>query len=76
MGTACAIGEQTRVAGLALAGVTVLAAERPDAVREAFAALPQDVTLLIVTPAAADALGHEVLERTCPFAVVMPEPPG
>jgi vacuolar-type H+-ATPase subunit F/Vma7 len=75
MGTACAIGEQTRVAGLALAGVTVLAAEQPDAVREAFAALPGEVTLLIVTPAAADTLGRDVLDRTCPLTVVMPEPP-
>ena len=75
MGTVAVIGEQTRVGGLALAGATVLAAERPDAVRRAFACLPQNVTLLIVTQAAADALGREVLEGSRPLAVVMPEPP-
>ncbi|WP_338674838.1 V-type ATP synthase subunit F [Streptomyces sp. SCSIO 30461] len=67
-----AIGEQVRVAGLALAGVTVLIAEEPDAVRRAWQSLPHDVTLVIVTPAAADTLGQAMLDSARPLAAVMP----
>ncbi|WP_406481153.1 V-type ATP synthase subunit F [Streptomyces sp. NBC_01615] len=56
-----AIGEQARVAGLALAGVTVLVAEEPESVRRAWQGLPQGVALVIVTPAAADTLGSALL---------------
>ncbi|MDF3293290.1 V-type ATP synthase subunit F [Streptomyces silvisoli] len=72
MGTVAAIGERTRVAALALAGVTVVPAEGPEHVREAWAALPTDVTLVIVTPAAADALGPEALDGVRPLTAVMP----
>ncbi|MER7467276.1 V-type ATP synthase subunit F [Streptomyces sp. NPDC097981] len=72
MGRVAAIGEQTRVAGLALAGVTVLVAEEPEAVRQAWQDLPQDVALVIVTPAAADTLGPALLESTRPLTAVMP----
>lgn len=56
MGRVAAIGEQTRVAGLALAGTVVLVAEEPDAVRRTWRSLPDDVELVILTPAAAEAL--------------------
>ncbi|MCQ4042731.1 V-type ATP synthase subunit F [Streptantibioticus rubrisoli] len=72
MGTVAAIGERTKVAPLALAGVSVLPAEDPERVREAWAALPPDVTLVIVTPTAADALGPEVLDGVRPLTAVMP----
>ncbi|MCQ4080612.1 V-type ATP synthase subunit F [Streptomyces sp. RB6PN25] len=72
MGSAAAIGEQVRVTGLALAGVTVLVAEDPHAVREAWRALSDEVTLVIVTPAAADALGPGIVESTRPLTAVMP----
>jgi vacuolar-type H+-ATPase subunit F/Vma7 len=72
VGRVAAIGEQTRVAGLALAGVTALAAEEPDAVRRAWRELPPDTALVIVTPAAARALDPDRLEGTAPLVEVMP----
>lgn len=72
MGRVAAVGERTRVAGLALAGVTVVAAEEPRAVREAWQGLPRDVTLVILTPAAADALGPALGAGARPLTVVMP----
>ncbi|KUO15990.1 V-type ATP synthase subunit F [Streptomyces dysideae] len=72
MGRVAAIGEQVRVAGFALAGVVVLAAEGPDAVREAWRNLPDDVELVILTPAAADALGPASSEAATPLSAVMP----
>ncbi|WP_206305825.1 V-type ATP synthase subunit F [Actinacidiphila soli] len=72
MGRVAAIGEQARVAGLALAGVTVLVAEEPESVRRAWHDLPQDVALVIVTPAAADTLGPALLDGTRPLTAVMP----
>jgi vacuolar-type H+-ATPase subunit F/Vma7 len=56
MGRVAAIGEHTRVAGLALAGTVVLVAEDPDTVRRIWRSLPDDVELVILTPAAAEAL--------------------
>ncbi|WKX69015.1 V-type ATP synthase subunit F [Streptomyces sp. XD-27] len=67
-----AIGERVRVSGFALAGVTVYVAEDPAAVREAWRTLPADTGLVIVTPAAADALGTAPLEETRPLTAVMP----
>lgn len=72
VGRVAAVGERTRVAGLALAGVTVVAAEEPRAVREAWRGLPRDVTLVILTPAAADALGPALGDGARPLTVVMP----
>lgn len=72
MGRVVAIGEQVRVAGFALAGVHTLPAEEPDAVREAWRNLPDDVELVILTPAAADALGPAPPEATTPLSAVMP----
>jgi vacuolar-type H+-ATPase subunit F/Vma7 len=72
MGAVAAIGERTRTAGLALAGVTVLVAEQPQAVRQAWADLPVDAELVIVTPEAARALGPALLEGVRPLTVVMP----
>ncbi|MFF4603212.1 hypothetical protein ACFY12_10750 [Streptomyces sp. NPDC001339] len=71
VGSVAAIGEQVRVAGLALAGVDVIVAEEPDTVREAW----QDVRgaeLVILSPAAAAVLGPALLERVPPLTVVMP----
>ncbi|MFB6612692.1 V-type ATP synthase subunit F [Streptomyces sp. NPDC056367] len=59
MGTVAAVGEHMRVRGFALAGVTVLEAERAEDVREVWRSLPDDVSLVILTPAAAEALGPE-----------------
>ncbi|WP_262386809.1 hypothetical protein [Streptomyces sp. TRM49041] len=56
MGRVAAIGERRRVAGLALAGAIALVAEDSDAVRRAWRTLPDGVDLVILTPAAAEAL--------------------
>ncbi|WP_327733549.1 ATPase [Streptomyces nojiriensis] len=64
-------GAVLAAAGLVLAGVDVYAAEGPEEVRKAWTALAGDVTLVIVTPAAAAALGPGV-DSIHPLVAVMP----
>ncbi|SDN49960.1 hypothetical protein SAMN04487981_105255 [Streptomyces sp. cf386] len=56
MGRVAALGERSRVAGLALAGAVVLVADDPTAVRRMWRTLPDGVDLVILTRAAAEAL--------------------
>ncbi|MGW4561132.1 hypothetical protein ACWEN3_01595 [Streptomyces sp. NPDC004561] len=74
MGTVAAIGARTDVCGLALAGVEVLVAEGPEAVRAAWRALPDTVGLVILTAEAAGALGGAARapDPARPLTVVMP----
>ncbi|MCK7622209.1 hypothetical protein MUU72_03550 [Streptomyces sp. RS10V-4] len=72
MGTVVALGERTRTAGFALAGVRVRAAEDPERVRALWRDLPADTALVILTPAAAAALGPGALDGPAPLTVVMP----
>ncbi|MGW2183207.1 hypothetical protein ACWCXX_35195 [Streptomyces sp. NPDC001732] len=74
MGTVTAIGARTDVCGLALAGVGVVFAEGPDAVRRAWRALPGTTGLVILTAEAAEALGAEATAPgpSRPLTVVMP----
>ncbi|CAL2057020.1 conserved protein of unknown function [Streptomyces murinus] len=58
MGTVAAIGARADVTGLALAGVEVRVAEDAEAVRRAWRSLPGTVTLVVLTRAAAGALGR------------------
>lgn len=67
-----AIGERLRVVGLKAAGVLVLPAEHAEAVRAAWDRLPTDVGLVIVTAAAAEVLGPELLDGEGPLTAVMP----
>jgi len=67
-----AIGERQRVIGLATAGVMVVPAEGAQAVRAAWYGLPADVGLVILTPAAAVALGSGPLDVEEPLTAVMP----
>jgi vacuolar-type H+-ATPase subunit F/Vma7 len=53
------LGEAVQVDAFALAGALVAVAERPDDVRAAWASLPEDVGLVLLTPAAAAALPDE-----------------
>jgi len=69
MGRVAAIGERVRVDGLSLAGVLVRAAEDPPAVRAEWAALPDDVVVVILTDSAARALP---VGGRGPLRVVMP----
>jgi vacuolar-type H+-ATPase subunit F/Vma7 len=64
-----ALGERAKVQGFGLAGALVLVAEDPAAVRNRWRALPDDVEVVILTPAAAAALAGRVEER---FTAVMP----
>ncbi|MGV9406280.1 hypothetical protein ACWDU8_36005 [Streptomyces sp. NPDC003388] len=74
MATVVAIGARTRVCGLALAGVDVLVAEDPEAVRVAWRALPGTVCLVILTAEAAEVLGDAATapDPDRPLTVVMP----
>lgn len=55
-GTVAAIGEEVLVRGFGLAGVLVCPADDPEAVRTAWQGLPEEVSLVILTPTAAAAL--------------------
>ncbi|MGW3151838.1 V-type ATP synthase subunit F [Streptomyces sp. NPDC001177] len=74
MGTVAAIGARTSVCGLALAGVEVLVAEGPDAVRRTWQTLPGTVGLVILTSEAAEALGAGAMAPapSRPLTVVIP----
>ena len=67
-----AIGESDRVRGFALAGVSVAAADEPGAARAAWRALPAEVALVILTPAAQAAIGGELAAGGRRLCVVMP----
>lgn len=72
-GTVAALGEGARIEGFALAGVLLRPAEDPAAVRSTWRELPREVAVVILTKAAALALGPAVVESTSyPIAVVMP----
>ena len=73
MSRIAAIGEGTRVAGYALSGADVHAVSDPDEVRSAWARLPDDVGLVILTPDARSALGPRLSERSHLLWTVMPD---
>lgn len=56
MGRVAVLGEEPRIQGFALAGALVVPAATADAVRAAWAGLPEDVVLVVLTAAAAEAL--------------------
>ncbi len=56
MGRVLVIGEAARVRPFALAGAVVAAADSAEAAVRAWTARPGDVTLVILTPRAAEAL--------------------
>lgn len=74
MGRVVALGELVRVVGFGLAGSHVVAAEDPGAARAAFAALPGDVAVVVLTPAAAAAVDDLVADPRpgAPLTVVLP----
>jgi vacuolar-type H+-ATPase subunit F/Vma7 len=68
-----AIGDQERLRGFALAGVEVTVADDPAGTRAAWAALPPEVALVILTPGAHAALAESELDpREQRLWVVMP----
>ncbi|MGC9669781.1 V-type ATP synthase subunit F [Planosporangium sp. 12N6] len=66
------IGEPVRVQGFGLVGALVVSAEEPAAVREAWRSLPDDVEVVILTPAAAHMLAAETGAPGGRLTVVMP----
>jgi vacuolar-type H+-ATPase subunit F/Vma7 len=72
MGRIVAIGEEAHIMGFALAGVVVYPATDVGAVRAAWEGLRPDDALVILTPAAAEALGDEVARTRPPLTAVMP----
>jgi vacuolar-type H+-ATPase subunit F/Vma7 len=62
--SAAAIGEPERLAGYGLAGVVVFPASDPEAVLAAWAALPPDTELLIVSGSARAVLASRLDERS------------
>jgi vacuolar-type H+-ATPase subunit F/Vma7 len=73
MSRVVAIGEAPRVAGYALAGVEVRAADDPAAAVGAWRSLGPETELVVLTPAAASALAGELREAPSPVWVVLPE---
>ncbi|HET6795063.1 MAG TPA: hypothetical protein VFH45_11500 [Acidimicrobiales bacterium] len=67
-----ALGEGPRVEGFALGGAEVLVADDADQVRAAWAALDDDVGVVVLTPSAAAALTGETVPPGL-LSVVMPE---
>ena len=62
MGNIVVVGEPALVTAYALAGATVMPAESPAAVRQAWQQLPPDTTLVVLTAAAAAVLPEEIDE--------------
>jgi len=71
MAEVAVLGELVKVQGFALAGAVTCPAEDPAAVRDAWASLPADVVVVILTPRAAQALDDRD-GATWPLTVVMP----
>ncbi len=72
MGSVVVLGEAGRIAAFALGGAIVTPADDPEAVRRAWDALPDDVSLVVLTERAAAALqgqrlGHEALRVVMPL---------
>ncbi|TCC21603.1 V-type ATP synthase subunit F [Kribbella sindirgiensis] len=64
------LGEPIRTAGYGLAGITLLAATTAEEVRRQWRELPADVGIVLLTPAAAEALGP--LDISQVLTVVLP----
>ncbi len=73
MSRAVAIGEAARVAGYALAGVEVRPVDTPAATLDAWRTLDRDTQLVLLTPAAANALDGLLTESAGRIWVVFPE---
>lgn len=67
-----AIGERVRIQGFALAGVATCEAETADDARTAWRSLGPAVAIVILTPAAAQAIAGRVQDTAAPLTVVMP----
>ena len=64
------LGERHRVEGFALAGAAVFVGDDAASIKDAWTRLPGDVDVVVLTPAAANALEDVVQSR--PLRVVLP----
>ncbi len=67
-----ALGEAHELEGFALVGARVVPAGTPEEVRAAWARLGDDVSLLVLTRAAASTLGDEPARRDDLLTAVLP----
>lgn len=67
-----ALGERHLLQGYPTAGAVLLAAETPEEVRQAWAQLPPEVGVVILTPAAAAALRDAPADLSGALTVVIP----
>jgi len=72
MTTVAVLGEPVRTSGYGLVGAQLLIATTPDEVRRCWQELSAEVGVVLLTPAAAAALGPQVLESTAVLTVVLP----
>lgn len=72
MGVLVALGESALVEGFGLAGATVMCADDPDSVRRAWASLPEDAEVVLLTPNAAAVLSDSGAPREELLTAVMP----
>jgi vacuolar-type H+-ATPase subunit F/Vma7 len=70
--TVAAIGSPVDVAGFGLAGAVVLPAEDDDEARRAWQSLSDDIAVVILTEAAARAIGADRTGHAAPLTVVIP----
>jgi vacuolar-type H+-ATPase subunit F/Vma7 len=73
MSRVVALGERRRLEGLSLAGVSLVAADGPEEVQAAWSRLEPDVGLVILTPAAEDALSDLFEARPDVIWTTMPD---
>jgi vacuolar-type H+-ATPase subunit F/Vma7 len=71
-GTVVVLGEHALVKGYPLAGAALAAAETQEDVRRAWAAMPETVGVVILTPSAAEALGAARTDLSSPMSVILP----
>jgi vacuolar-type H+-ATPase subunit F/Vma7 len=72
MNRVLALGDAHELEGFALVGATVVPARTPDEVRAAWTELGHEVSLLVVTEAAASALAEELARRDDLLTAVLP----
>jgi vacuolar-type H+-ATPase subunit F/Vma7 len=72
MSVVAAIGRPSEVAGFALAGAVVLPARTEAEARAAWASLPDDVGVVLLTEDTGRALAAERTRPRAPLTVVMP----
>ena len=72
-GQVAVLGERPRVAGYALAGAVIYIADDPASVRRTWHALGPEIAVVVLTSAAARALGSLATTVAWPLVAVMPE---